>query len=418
MTADATIPLFRFRPRVQDLVLAAMFAALIYLSHNISEFVLLVGLAVLQLIEGHVALLDTNWGRATSVVLQVILAYLLLGINGAIESPYFLVMLFPVVSAASFLGLSSTLLSTFIAIGAYLSFLFYEGWGEFLKAPEAVHLLAIRCLLPAIVAVLVNSLGEEVRTQSARYKATAEQLAEANRHLIEAEAAVRRSDRLAALGQLSAGLAHELRNPLGSIKGSADLLTRSASRSDPGSLALVKELAEIISAEVDRTNSLVTRFLNFARPLEPQRQSTDVTEVIDKAAKRAGVEIVRDYSTSLPPLPIDPELMEQVFLNLISNSAEASPPGSPVTVVTRERDGEAEVSVIDHGCGIPPDRIDSIFNPFVTTKKTGVGLGLAIVSKIVDGHGGKMSVESEPGKGSTFRVCLPVAPVPATAAKS
>lgn len=409
---------FKSRLRVQDVILALMFGALIFLSHDISEMLLLSGLAVLQLIEGHLPLLATNWGRATSVALQLILAYLLVGYNGAIDSPYFLVLLFPIVSAASSLGLSSTLLSTIAAIGAYLSFLLYEGWGGFLKEPEAVHLLAIRCLLPAVVAVLVNTLGDEVRTQSAQYKATAEQLAEANRNLIEAEAAVRRSDRLAALGQLSAGLAHELRNPLGSIKGSADLLARTLARSDGGSSAMAAELAEIISAEVDRTNSLVTRFLDFARPLEPRRESVDIAEVIDRAIRRAGAEVIRDYSPALPPIEVDPELMEQVFLNLISNAKEASPPGSPVTVRTRESDGQAEVSVTDRGCGIPADRIDSIFNPFVTTKKTGVGLGLAIVSKIVDGHGGKMTVESEPGKGSTFRICLPIAAAPVVSAKA
>jgi signal transduction histidine kinase len=243
----------------------------------------------------------------------------------------------------------------------------------------------------------VNSLGAAIRTQSAKYKLIAEQLT-------AAEAAVRRSERLAALGQLSAGLAHELRNPLGSIKGSADLLARSASQKDP----MARELAEIISAEVDRTNSLVTRFLDFARPLEPRRELADVTGVIDRAINRAKVEVIRNYSDSLPRLAIDPELMEQVFLNLVTNAAQASAPGDPVTIRTREVDGQAEVSVIDHGCGIPTDKIETIFNPFVTTKQNGVGLGLAIVAKIVDGHGGKMSVESEPGKGSTFRVLLPI----------
>jgi len=100
--------------------------------------------------------------------------------------------------------------------------------------------------------------------------------------------------------------------------------------------------------------------------------------------------------------------MEQVFLNLLTNASQASAPGVPITVLTREVNAQAEVSVIDRGCGIPPGRIETIFNPFVTTKQSGVGLGLAIVAKIVDGHGGKMSVESEPGKGSTFRVLLPI----------
>src|SRR5580658_9593604 len=174
-----------FKIRVQDILLALMFGTLIYLAHTSSEKLLLSGLAVLQLIEGHASLLDTGWGRATSVTLQLILGFLLLGITGAIESPYFLLLL-PIVSAASFLGLSSTLLSTLAAIGAYLSFLFYEGWSQWRTDPEAVHLLAIRCLLPAMAAVLVNSLGEAIRTQSARYKSTAEQLAEANRNLVAA----------------------------------------------------------------------------------------------------------------------------------------------------------------------------------------------------------------------------------------
>ncbi len=405
---DLAEPRYRFTPRIQDFLLALVFGALIYLAHTPSERWLMGGIAVLQLIEGHFSLLDKTWGRATSVVLQLILGYLLLGITSAIESPYYLVLLLPIFSTAIYLGFMGTLLSTITAIGAYLSFLLYQGWDEWRKDPENMHRLAIRCLLPAVAAMLVNSLGEAIRAQSARYKSTAEQLAQANRNLLEAEAAVRRSDRLAALGQLSAGLAHELRNPLGSIKGSSDLLARSAARDDDRSRKMTVELAGIISDEVDRTNSLVTRFLDFARPLEPRRELTDLTAVIDRAASRAKVDIVRHYSDSLPSIPIDRELMEQVFLNLLTNAAQASKPGVPITVDAHESDGQAEVNVVDHGSGIAPNQIETIFNPFVTTKQDGVGLGLAIVSKIVDGHGGRISVESEPGKGSTFRVCLPL----------
>jgi two-component system sensor histidine kinase HydH len=383
--------------RVQDVLLALAFGALIYLAHDASEMLLLTGLAILQLIEGRAPVLNTTWGRATSVGLQLVLGYLLVGYTEAIQSNYYLVFLLPIVSTASFLGVAGTIFSTIVAIGAYLSFLLFVNWSDLALDPEGIHVLAIRCLLPSIAAVLVNSLSQTVRTKS-------KQLAEANRHLIEAEAAVRRSDRLAALGQLSAGLAHELRNPLGSIKGSADLLARTVARDNP----IAKELAEIISIEVDRTNSLVTRFLDFARPLEPRRETVDITRVIDRAADRAKITPIRDYSPSLPPLAIDPELMEQVFLNLLTNAAQAGTPGSPVTVRTAWQNGQAEVSVIDRGSGIAPDKIETIFNPFVTTKQNGVGLGLAIVSKIVDGHGGKMTVESEQGKGSRFNVFLPI----------
>ncbi len=348
-------------------------------------------------------LLDRPWGRAAYVLAQLAIGYLLIGYTGGVESVYYLVLLLPVVSTASYLGFAGTVVSSLVSIGAYLSFLLFIDWNEFVIDPEARHILAIRCLLPAIAAVLVNSLGDAIRRESARYKHTAEQLAEANRNLSAAQAEVRRTERLAALGQLSAGLAHELRNPLGSIKGSADLLARSTAKDNPVS----QELASIISAEVDRTNLLVTRFLDFARPLEPRRQPTDLTRVIDQAATHSGVTIERDYPPALPLLPLDPALMEQVFINLITNARQASTNGSPITVRIREASGKAEVSVIDHGCGIPADKTESIFNPFFTTKQDGVGLGLAIVSKIIDGHGGKMTVDSEPGKGSTFRVYLP-----------
>jgi signal transduction histidine kinase len=288
------------------------------------------------------------------------------------------------------------------------SFLLFVNWKAYYMVSEDWHDLAIRSLLLAATAVLVNALGAAIRTESARNKATAEQLAIANENLLAAEAAMRRAERLAALGQLTAGLAHELRNPLASIKGSADLLARTAGARD----LMSRELGEIISSEVDRTNLLVTRFLDFARPLEPRREMADITEIIDSAAKRAGVAITRDYSRDVPRVAIDPALMEQVFINLLSNAAQASDPDKPVTVVTHLERGTneqcVEISVIDRGSGIPPDKIETIFNPFVTTKQDGVGLGLAIVSKIVDGHGGKMTVDSEPGKGSTFRISLPI----------
>jgi signal transduction histidine kinase len=380
----------RFQLSVQDILLALMFGALIFLAHDIWERAFLLALVVLQILEGRIRFLTTLRGRTGSMILQLMIAWVFIGYTHGVESQYWLMLLLPVLSAASYMGVAGTLVSSVAAVGLYLSFLRFIDFKTFFISPEEQHTLAIRCLMLALAAVLVNTLAGVIRQQSAR--------------LMEAEAAVRRSERLAALGQLSAGLAHELRNPLGSIKGSAELLARSSSQADP----MAKELAGIISSEVDRTNSLVTRFLDFARPLEPRRESTDMTSVIDRAAARAKAEVIRDYSASLPRLSIDPQLMEQVFLNLITNAAQASTPGSPVTVRTRAVNDQAEVSVIDRGCGIPKDKLETIFNPFVTTKQNGVGLGLAIVSKIVDGHGGKMSVESEPGKGSTFRVLLPM----------
>lgn len=389
--------------RGQDVVLAMALAILVWLAHTASERAFIAAVAVLQLTEGRV-FQSFRWARSVSVVLQLAIIWVLIGITNGVESHYYLLLLLPMITSASSSGLTGALAVSVAGVGTYLSFLLYIDYNNMVVGPEARHILAIRCLMLAAAATTVSSLASLIRSQAAQYKLTAEQLAAANKSLTEAEAAVRRSERLAALGQLSAGLAHELRNPLGSIKGSAELLARTSQDAAP----VTKELAQIISSEVDRTNSLVTRFLNFARPLEPRREVVDVREVIDRAVGRTDAQVIREYSNSLPRLAIDPELMEQVFLNLVTNAAQASNPGDPVRIRTRELNGQAEVSVIDHGCGIPQEKLETIFNPFVTTKKNGVGLGLAIVAKIVDGHGGKMAVESEPGRGSTFRVLLPL----------
>jgi len=172
-------------------------------------------------------------------------------------------------------------------------------------------------------------------------------------------------------------------------------------------------VAGFISTEVDRTNSLVTRFLQFARPLQVRREKADLAQMLDRAVAGAqreadGIAIYKNYDPEIPPFPFDAELMERVVYNLVVNAAQASAAGGAVTVKTRAAGGTVEISVIDRGQGIDPKDLGSIFNPFFTTKPTGVGLGLAIVSKIVDEHGGKIAVESERGRGSVFRVLLPM----------
>ena len=377
------------------------------------EIFLLCALALLQVLEPRLPALGHGPGLTVAVILKLVLAHLLMAATGGINSSYYPILLLPVVSAATSLGGLATAVFTVLACGSYASFLLFVDWTRYVLPPEEVRELSLRLLFLVVVGYLTQRLAEAGRTERRRYQETAEKLAEALRSLRQAESAVRRSERLAALGQLSAGLAHELRNPLSTIRASAEMLKRNLA----GENEVARELAGFVASEADRINDLVTRFLEFARPLQLRLETGDINELLDRtvaALRRDGaarnVSFFKNYSPDLKPFPFDAALMERVFYNLLLNAVEASPPDGAVTIKTRPVDDSAEISIIDRGCGIDPKHLESIFNPFFTTKAGGVGLGLAIVSKIIDQHGGKMAVESEPGKGSIFRVYLPLAP--------
>jgi signal transduction histidine kinase len=400
----------KWLPKPEDLVWVFLFVALAWTSipeHPI-EVPLLSILGLFQILEPRIPFFLSTPGKIWAVCLKLALCYLLIGYTGGINSSYYLILLLPVMSGASAFGAGGAMLVTLAASTVYLSFLLLLDWSKYLIEPDQQRELVLRLIVFGVVGYLSNRLAAQSREQSRSYKALAEQLAEANRSLQEAEAAVRRSERLAALGQLAAGLAHELRNPMGTMKASAEMLSRQLG---PGG-DVAREMAGFISSEVDRANQLITRFLEFARPLRLQVAVKELAAVIDGAIEQMQrtweVVVFKNYSPEIAPFPMDAELMERVMYNLLLNAAQASPPGAEVTVKTRLAGGFAEISVIDRGAGIKPEHREAIFNPFFTTKPDGVGLGLAIVSKVVDEHGGNISVESEIGKGSVFRVYLPL----------
>jgi len=368
----------------------------------------LIGLGLMQIIEPKIPFFGTRTGSITSFLIKLALWYILMGWTDGISSSYYWLMLLPVMSAATSLGLAGLVVATALACGAYISLVLFLPPGYFVSEWPVVIL---REATFPIAGFLTYELLEANRAATRRAQIAAEKLAEANRNLREAEAQVRRTERLAALGQLSAGLAHEIRNPLSTIKGSAEMLLKNVDADS----AVSRELAGFISSEVDRTNALVTRFLDFARPLTLHLEETEIAEVIDEAVAQVEkhtppleVSVYKNYSPDIPAMLLDRQLIERVFYNLVLNAAQASPPEGSVTVKTRQVDDTVEVEVIDRGSGIAPKDRESIFNPFFTTKSRGVGLGLAIVSKIVDEHGGQITVESEPGAGSVFHVFLPI----------
>jgi signal transduction histidine kinase len=397
--------------RPQDIVWILLFGVLAVFGPDPSVVTAscLWGLAVMQVAEPRITFFSTRRGAIASFLIKLALWYVLVGWTDGIRSSYYWIMLLPVMSAATSMGLIGAVAGTLLAWAAYLSFLLYLRPDQFIEADQRAELIMRLATFP-IAVFLTYQLLEANRIAAKKYQTAAEQLAEANKHLQEAEAAVRRSERLAALGQLSAGLAHELRNPLGTMKTSAEMLMKNV---EPDN-AVALEMAGFISSEVDRTNSLVTRFLDFARPLAIRLEKTDLAQVIDQAVSDIEkhsppleVAIYKNYSPEIPPFLLDGQLMERVIYNLLLNAAQVSPPKGSVTVKTRQVGDMVEIAVIDRGPGIDPKHMESIFNPFFTTKSSGVGLGLAIVSKIVDEHGGSISVKSDPGEGSVFRVYVP-----------
>ncbi len=404
----------------QDLAWLLLFSALHFASpvRNAAEVELLVLLGLFQVISPRVVWFATPAGNLAAIAAKLVLGWLLIGVSYGIESSYFLILLLPVVSAATTLTVWGATGVTVLAMAAYLSFLLFLDWTRVTVPVDQIREISLRAIFLPLVGFLTYQLAQANRAEGRRAQQAVAELAEANQHLREAEEAVRRADRLAALGQLTAGLAHELRNPLGTIKSSSELLER---RLPPGD-TISQELAGFISSEVDRTNSLVTRFLEFARPLRLRLEETAVDDLLDRAvtqvlrqqnppgAARNGeppVHVNKNYSPDVRPVWVDRELTERVFVNLISNALEASPAGGVVTVKSREVAEGVELSVIDRGSGIAPEHRESIFNPFFTTKPEGVGLGLAIVAKIVAEHRGQLQVDSTPGEGSVFRVWLP-----------
>ncbi len=324
---------------------------------EIHKQLILLAIAVFQLFEGWLISRLPKRGAAYSVIIKILLATLLLDHTGemGINSNYYPIYFLPVLSAAIYFGPIAALAWTTAASLAYLSLL-YPALQESDLTPEGTSILAIRVLFFFVAAILVNRFAVENRRQVERLEALSEKLEETNRQLRRAEAEARRAERLAALGQLSAGLAHEIRNPLGVIKGSAEMLSQKVKDSQP----LVAELAGYISSEVNRLNALVARFLDFARPSKLELHPERVSEIIDRALEAAAasfpntqVKVERHYAPGLPEIQADRQLCEQVFVNLITNAYQAMEtqddgPEDKVlrlSIVPEELNGEAGVCV-------------------------------------------------------------------------
>jgi two-component system nitrogen regulation sensor histidine kinase GlnL len=260
---------------------------------------------------------------------------------------------------------------------------------------------------------LLSSLGERIGTIVLLRDLT---------NVRELEEAVRQADRLSSLGALAAGLAHEIKNPLGGIKGAAQLLELEFPENEE-----LREYIRVMLKEVQRVNLIVEELLALASPgrlklgkVNLHRVLSDIVLLQRRATDGRDIAIQQYFDPSIPPILADEALLTQLFLNLIKNAMEAVGEGGVVKVTSRvladysmTQKGERRarmvaIDVADNGPGIPDDVLEHLFTPFFTTKSKGTGLGLAICQKIVSEHRGMIRVDSDPSRGTVFTVMLPL----------
>jgi signal transduction histidine kinase len=252
------------------------------------------------------------------------------------------------------------------------------------------------------------------REQSAIIRTQMEAIEAARARLVQ-------SEKLAALGQLSATIAHEVRNPLAVIRSAAQSLGETVAAGD----AEGERACRFITAEIDRLTSVVGSLLAFARPLRLELRPIAVDELFDAALLLAGpdlareqVKVARPSREAAPALRVhaDVDLVRQVLVGLLVNAVEAAGRNGEISLAARDRDGAVEIDVADSGPGVPAELRTRIFEPFFTTRARGTGLGLPIARQIVEAHGGKLEVGERRGGGARFTVRLPAAPATAIAA--
>lgn len=261
-----------------------------------------------------------------------------------------------------------------------------------------------------LVGVLTGVFSDRDRKQRKDLQRTTSRLTEVYAELQQNFEQMKRAERLFAVGQLAAGLAHELRNPLASVAGAAGILQRNA-HLEPKHL----ECVEIINKESQRLNRLLTDFLDFARPRPPKYQAIDVEPLLQSVLQlaahgvnRAAITLRMDAAPLLPHIEGDPELLKQMLLNLVINAMQAMQNGGEVVISAALQEEQVLIRVRDRGCGIGAEFRDKIFDPFFTTKEGGTGLGLPVAHQIVEQHGGILTAEANADSGMTFSALLPI----------
>ena len=261
-----------------------------------------------------------------------------------------------------------------------------------------------------LVGLVAGLLTDWRRRQEVALRQTTHQLHQAHRELQQNFQAMKRAERLSALGQLSAGLAHEIRNPLASIEGAAAVVQRETESEERR-----REFLDIIRKESRRLNRLLTSFLDFAKPRQPNLEIVEIEALLDSViilARHTGdgarLELRKQIEPGLTTIECDAEQLKQVLLNLIMNAIQAMPHGGSVVLAAQRNETKVTIDVRDQGQGIKEGNLDRVFDPFFTTKENGSGLGLSIAHQIIRQHGGMLTIQRNSPHGVTARISLPL----------
>ena len=312
----------------------------------------------------------------------------------------------PLLMAALLLGWRGTAVATLATALAQAPYIFVSHR----VSPENAIDQIVELSIFSIAALIAGVLADREKRQKQQLEATTVELQRVYAELQANVEKLKRAERLYAVGQLAASLAHEIRNPLEGISGAAALLSRNKVSGDNFQACL-----DIIQKESQRLNKLLTGFLEFARPRAPRYQPVDIGSVIDSvrllvAQSTQGREahISVELQPGLPEVECDPEQLKQVLLNILLNALQSSPPDGEIKIRADLAGATVSLGVRDSGPGIPPAHFDKIFEPFFTTRDNGSGLGLAIAANIIRQHGGNLVAEPNPDRGMTFRIDLPI----------
>jgi two-component system sensor histidine kinase HydH len=290
--------------------------------------------------------------------------------------------------------------------------------GAFVVGPPAIWTVSrvdvldevLEVCMFCVVGLLSGVLTDRHRKQEALLRRTTDQLRQAHQELEKNFERMKRAERIYALAQLSAGLAHEIRTPLASLEGAASLVQR-----ETQSVEQRREFLGIIHKESQRLNRLLTSFLEFAKPRPPELKMVDIGELLDSviilvrhACDASRLQLKKNIELGLPMIECDPEQLKQVLINLVLNACQAMPRGGTVLLEAQRDGASVNIDVHDQGGGIDEGNMEKIFDPFFTTKESGTGLGLSVAHQIVNQHKGVLTVARNSAEGVTVRVSLPL----------